>query len=66
MTQLDTRPIRYEPVEWKPDEQPRAVFDCLCEQQLIVQRTECGKCGAHYDYRSGQVVVVAPPMGTIE
>lgn len=38
-------------------------FECDCGRELVVERTECDRCGAHYDYVDGRVIQVAPPIG---
>lgn len=39
-------------------------FECDCGRELVVERTECGRCGAHYDCEDGGVIQIAPPIST--
>lgn len=40
----------------------RLKFECDCGNECAAQRTECKQCGAHYDYRDGEVVQLVPPI----
>lgn len=40
------------------------VFDCECGNTLAAERTECGRCGAHYKTQRDEVVQLAPPIGS--
>lgn len=42
------------------------VFDCDCGNTLAAERTECKNCGAHYDFKNGEVVQLAPPIGEVD
>lgn len=37
-------------------------FECDCGRSLRAERTECDKCGAHYEYKDKEIVQIAPPI----
>lgn len=49
--------------EWGPRDLMATFFECDCGRELMAERTECDRCGAHYDFRDGEVIQVAPPIG---